>query len=152
MKKAPAVFVALVAVFLIAAAASIISIAIYSARVKAGPRDAHSWIHTQLRLTPAQETALHPIEDRYKIGSRELEDRMRVANAELADAILAKGQDSAEVRAAIEKIHAAMGELQNVTINHVFEMRTVLTADQYDKLLHLTADALRHLDSGNVEK
>ena len=44
--------------------------------------------------------------------------------------------------AAIRSIHAAQAELQQATIDHVFEMRTALRPDQYDKLLNLTANAL----------
>jgi Spy/CpxP family protein refolding chaperone len=122
-------------------------LAVCSARSKALDHDAHNWIHSQLHLTDSQEKALEPIEARYHDKSKVLEEQMRSGNAELAKAILASGQDSAEVRAAIEKIHMAMGELQNITIGHVFEMRTVLTSEQYNKLLHLTADALCNLDS-----
>lgn len=152
MKKAPAVIAALLAVFVVATAASLISIAINSVQVKAGPRDAHAWIHTQLRLAVGQEKELEPIEAHHQSKSQALKDRMQVANAELADAILEEGKDSTEVRAAINKIHTTMGELQTVTISHVFEMQSVITADQYNKLLHLTADALRHLESGHVKE
>ena len=65
---------------------------------------------------------------------------------ELAEAIRSDGRDSDRVHAAIRKIHSNMGELQMFTIGHVFEMKEVLSPEQYQKLLNFTADALDNLD------
>lgn len=37
----------------------------------------------------------------------------------------------------------AMGDLQKATLDHVFEMKSVLTPEQYKMLLALTAEGLR---------
>jgi hypothetical protein len=47
------------------------------------------------------------------------------------------------VKAAVQKIHHAQGELQQAVLDHVFDMRPVLTQEQYDRLIQLTATALR---------
>ena len=39
-----------------------------------------------------------------------------------------------------------MGKLQMLTIGHVFEMKEVLSPEQYQKLLSFTADALDTID------
>ncbi len=147
MRKIPALLSMLVVVFFVAAAASIISLGIYAKRSAAPHHDAHAWIHSQLALTEEQEKALEPIEKKYREESQRLEGEMQAENAELAQVILQDRKDSERVRAIIEKIHQSMGELQNVTIGHVFAMRAVLTSDQYDKLLKLTADALSRHDN-----
>ena len=61
---------------------------------------------------------------------------------ELAQAILEDQGDSPKVAEILEKIHQSHGELQKVTLKHVFEMKKVLSPEQYKKLLDLTADAL----------
>lgn len=107
------------------------------------PQDAHLWVHRQLHLTPAQEEAIEPIERRYARQRADLAKAIRQANAELATIILEDKSDTPRVNAAIEKIHTAQGELQMATIAHVFDMKATLTPEQGDKLLELTAAALR---------
>lgn len=148
MKKEASVLTVLIAVFFMAAFVSVASILFYAKlRNQPGNLDAHAWIHSQLGLTETQEKEIEPIEHRYHEQSRTLEAKMRNANKELAAAILADGQDSQRVQDAIAKIHLAMGELQGVTIGHVFAMKKALTPAQYDKLLHMTADALGQIDT-----
>lgn len=103
---------------------------------------AHQWIHRELKLTASQDSTLHPIEQKYASRRAELAASIRAANAELARAIREDRADSPQVAAAVDKIHRAQGELQKVTLDHVFEMRQALTPEQYDKLLDLTATAL----------
>lgn len=114
---------------------------------------AHDWVHSQLELTDEQDAALIPIERDYHGRRDGLERALHEANVALAEAILADGRDSDRVHAAIEEIHSRMGDLQKVTISHVFSMRDVLTPEQYDRLLHLTAEALRGVngDSDHVD-
>lgn len=151
MKKLPLVLVLLVVVFLVAACATCLSVALYSKLQKSTHQAAHDWIHTKLNVTAGQEKALEPIEKRYHEKRRELEHQIDLSNRELAKAILADGRDSQSVQKAIEKIHATMGDLQKLTIGHVFEMRETLSPEQYQKLLNLTANALYNLDSGHAD-
>jgi len=107
------------------------------------PQDAHLWVHKQLHLTSEQEEAIEPIERRYAERRAELAKAIRGANAELAAIMLEDKEDSPRVNAAIEKTHSLQGELQMATIAHVFEMKAMLTPEQGNKLLELTAAALR---------
>lgn len=106
------------------------------------PEDAHSWVHRQLAITPAQEQAIEAVEHRFAERKRDLLERIRLANMELGQAMLEAKAQSPQVTAAIRSIHDAQAELQQATIDHVFEMRAALRPDQYDKLLNLTANAL----------
>ena len=63
-------------------------------------------------------------------GVGKTEAELRAANAELARAIQSRHEYSPEVQAAVNRFHAAMGELQKETILHVLAMRTVLTPEQ----------------------
>jgi Spy/CpxP family protein refolding chaperone len=151
-KKLRAVLTLVTGVFFVAAVSSALSFWVCSRMQRTPETDGHDWIHTQLGLTADQEKALEPIEQRYHERSHALEDQMGAANSELAKAILEDGQDSPRVRDAITKIHTTMGELQKSAIDHVFEMRGTLTPEQYQKLLHLTADALGNIDSPHAGK
>ncbi len=147
MKKVPALVTMLVVVFLVAAAASVISLSLCAHRKESGQKDAHAWIQSRLGMTEEQGKSLEPIEANYRAERLRLENEMHSENVELARVILQDRKDSERIRACIEKIHGSMGELQNITIGHVFAMRTVLTPAQYDRLLNLTADALSRPDN-----
>jgi nickel and cobalt resistance protein CnrR len=103
----------------------------------------HYWIHSQLGLSERQEKELEPIEAKFARRRDELMASIREANQELAQALLADKGDSERVSTAVQKIHRAQGELQQAVLDHVFEMHPVLTPEQYDRLISLTAHALR---------
>ncbi|MGA9453846.1 MAG: periplasmic heavy metal sensor, partial [Pseudolabrys sp.] len=109
----------------------------------AGPVNYHYWIHRELGLNAKQESDLEPIEAKFAGRRDELFASIREANRELAEALLADKGDSERVRDAVQKIHHAQGELQQAVLEHVFDMRPVLTPEQYDRLIQLTARALR---------
>lgn len=150
MRKTSSALILLGIVVLVAAGAACVSIMLYSKWHKPAQQNAHDWIHTQLNISAEQDLALVHIEERYRSERHNLEQQLTLANRELAEAVLADGRDSERVNAAIEKIHLHMGALQKLTIGHVFEMRDVLTPEQYKKLLNLTANALYNLDSGHA--
>lgn len=110
-----------------------------------GPREhtaAHDWLHRELKLTSEQERALEPVEARFGAKERELAAALLDANRSLARVM---GEDKAyspRVAAAVEAVHQRMGELQKASIEHVFEMRAVLSPEQGDKLLTLAQKIL----------
>lgn len=121
----------------------------YLSRNSHGERaDAHSWIHSQLGITAEQDKALAPIEQRFAEQKKHYGEMLRIANAELAQAILEDQSDSERVKKAVARIHEAQGELQNATLQHIFEMKSVLTPKQYEKLLRSTAEALSSSEHG----
>lgn len=139
MKTILAFFAAVVAV---AALSSFCTWRWAASRPSAVSADAHDWLHKELHVTPAQHKALEPIEARYAERERALREKMRQANLELAAAIAKSKGYSPEVAAAVEKVHQHMGELQKASLEHLFEMRTVLTPEQSERLLQLAHDAL----------
>jgi Spy/CpxP family protein refolding chaperone len=139
MKTIAAFFLTVVAV----AALSSFCTLRWAASRQSAALNAHAWLHRELDLTADQHEALQPIEDRFALRQRELSEQLRSANRDLAKLI---GQDKAytpAVAAAVETIHHRMGELQKASIEHVFEMRTVLTPAQGDRLLRLAQQALQ---------
>lgn len=113
------------------------------------PRDHHAdsagWhriLHEKLHITADQAAKLSDVEKRYQQRRQYLEEHLRLANMELADAIKADKAYSPRVEAATDKIHKAMGELQKATLEHLFEMRPILTDEQNRKLEQMVTDAL----------
>ncbi|MBN8521643.1 MAG: periplasmic heavy metal sensor [Alphaproteobacteria bacterium] len=104
--------------------------------------DAHSWLHEQIHLTAEQDRALTQIEKKFAEKQRELQAEIHAGNVELANVMMEDRKFSDRVAAAVERIHHAQGDLQKATIEHIFDMQTVLTPEQAEKLNKLAADAL----------
>jgi Spy/CpxP family protein refolding chaperone len=147
MKKPLQLVAMLVIVALVAAAACYVSARLFGP-LRRSAVDGHEWIHEQLDLTQGELKALEPIESKFVERKRTLMSEIRSANKELAEAIKQDQADSPRVSAAVEKIHHAQGKLQEATLEHVFEMKEVLTPEQYQKLLNLTADELNQVNRG----
>jgi nickel and cobalt resistance protein CnrR len=90
----------------------------------------HDLIHKDLVLSDVQEQSLEVVERKFAAHKKELEARLRAANLALADAIETDKANSPAVQAAIDDFHEAMGGLQKLTIEHVFEMREILDEEQ----------------------
>ena len=90
----------------------------------------HQLVHEDLGLTAEQLTRIDAAEARFATRRVALEQEMQAANRQLASAIEADKSYGPEAQAAINRFHGAMGELQEQTILHVFEMRDVLTPEQ----------------------
>jgi len=102
----------------------------------------HSLLHDRLKLTAAQDRKIATEEASFRTQRIVLEQRIRTANAALAGAIRATKRDGPEVQAAIDKVHAALGDYQKENVAHIFRMRAVLTPDQADEFDQAVADAL----------
>ncbi|MFA6286134.1 MAG: periplasmic heavy metal sensor [Opitutaceae bacterium] len=129
-------------VVVVAAAASFCTVR-WAACKASPPTDPHAWIHEQLQLTPAQHTALDSIEAKFQAKRSLLTGQLRAANHELALALAEGKADSPKISAAVEKSHHYMGELQMLSIEHLFAMRQELNPQQGDKLLQLAQQALQ---------
>jgi len=90
----------------------------------------HALLHDGLDLDPVQEARLAALEARFAVRRRAIEAAMRADNAALAAAIGAEHGAGPRVNAAIDRSHAAMGQLQKETLAHVFAMRRLLRPEQ----------------------
>lgn len=102
----------------------------------------HRWLHDKLDLTAAQREDLHQVELKYADEEKRLRSQYEEANRTLARAIREDRSYTPRVTAAVEAVHMRMGELQKLSIAHLFEMRAHLTEEQNEKLLHLAEMAL----------
>lgn len=103
----------------------------------------HEWLHEQLHLGAEQLERLEPTERRFAAREKALTAAIEAANVELADAFRRDRAMSEEVQSVLKEIHRAQAELQTLTLEHLVEMRTALTEEQYEQLLDLVAEALR---------
>lgn len=138
--KTAALFLSAIAA--VAAIACYLTLRVSQPRVTADEIASHQWLHRELKLTDAQEKALGPIEQSFGEKQRLLAEALRDANRQLARTIAEEKAYTPRVTAAVEHVHHSMGELQKASIEHVFAMRAVLTAEQGDKLLKLAQQAL----------
>ncbi|EIZ78053.1 hypothetical protein WSK_3363 [Novosphingobium sp. Rr 2-17] len=90
----------------------------------------HQLLHDELVLDPSQTSRIEAIEAHYAQRRQALEGELRADNARLAAAIEAEHGYGPQVRDAVDRSHHAMGELQKVTLEHIFAMRGVLRPDQ----------------------
>ena len=107
-------------------------------------------IHRDLGLSAAQDAAIEAIETRYAARKSQLEGQMRAATRDIAAAVSEDSSYTPRVEQAVDRFHMAMGELQRATIEHVFEMRAVLTPAQqrrFDEIVR--AQLLKAADEGD---
>jgi len=109
---------------------------------KPAETELHALLHRELVLTDDQHRKLDAIEARFAIRRARLEAGMRDDNARLGAAIAAEKGYGPRVTAAIDHSHVLMGELQKATLEHVFEMRSVLTPEQAERFDRTVVKAL----------
>ena len=133
----------LIATGLIALAAGLVG-ALAGGRMfdRAPPPALHQLVHHDLVLDAAQRARIDALESTFAVRKRLLELDMRSANAELAAAIQSERGYGPKVTAAVDHFHAAMGQLQKETIEHLFAMRAVLTPTQAATLDRTVVKAL----------
>ena len=133
---------ALAAIAIISAASSFLTLRMVSRDQGHPAEDSHAWIHKKLNMTAEQERRSLTSERRYEETKRHLEEVIRLANSELAERILKDKSYSPSVEKSVAEIHSAVGQLQKATLEHIFELKEVLDAEQYGRLIELTAQGL----------
>ena len=104
--------------------------------------DFHAWMHEHLDITTEQHDKLEPIEAEFEQQRVRLRSEIRTAGLEVAAAINETKVDDARLKAALERLNQAQGELQRLTLDHFFAMKRHLRPAQAKKLLEWTHDSL----------
>lgn len=102
----------------------------------------HAFLHDDLDLDARQSRQIEAIERRFATRRKVLELEMQAANAHLADAMKTEHGYGREVSAAVDHTHHVMGEMQKETLEHLFEMRSVLRPDQAEAFDQAVTKAL----------
>ena len=143
MKPGPfRLVIGLTLIVFISAASSFLTLRIVSNPTSLKAEDYHDWIHKKLKMSPEQERLSQISERRYEETKRHLEEVIQLANRELAEKILKDKSYSPSVEKSVAEIHNAMGQLQEATLEHIFELRDVLDPPQYERLIELTVQGL----------
>jgi hypothetical protein len=90
----------------------------------------HATLHRELDLDADQQARIEGIEREFALRKHAVELSLRGDNTRLAAAIQAEHGYGPQVQAAIDRSHADMGELQKITLEHIFAMRSVLRPEQ----------------------
>ncbi len=90
----------------------------------------HDFVHDEMTLDQSQRDRLDALESKFAVERKALELALRSANARLAGAMDEEHTYGPKVSAAIDEVHARMGDLQKATVRHVFAMRDILDAEQ----------------------
>ena len=101
----------------------------------------HYRIHHELKLDAKQDAAIEELEQRFATEKATIEARLREANTRLGVFIKEDKSMSPRVRRTVAEINDAMGEMQKLTLQHIFDMTGALKPEQKDKFYGLVADA-----------
>ena len=104
--------------------------------------DLDATLHRDLDLTPDQDRRIHALEVSYSNERNGLQSEMQAANRDLAHSIVITHAYGADTQRAIDRLHRAMGTLQEDTVRHVLAMRAVLTPQQQATFDRTIAKAL----------
>ena len=102
----------------------------------------HQWLHEQLGLTPAEAERVDAFEAPYREERQRLEAALERRIDAIAQLLQEHDRYSDEVEAAIHELHIVHGQLQQVAIEHYFDMLGVLPPDKQSKLRAMAAEAL----------
>ncbi len=104
----------------------------------------HAVIHDQLHLSGEQEAEIEALEAAFAREKAMYEERLADARHAIGTTLMEYREMSPEVVEAAETFHDVMGELQLVTLNHIFAMRSVMDEEQreiFDARLAAALDA-----------
>jgi hypothetical protein len=107
--------------------------ALLAAKARTQEQTTHDLLHRDLELTAEQQAALDRFEVEFARQRTRLELEMKAANTELAIALQEEHAYGPRVTAAVDHFHDAMGELQKLTVEHMFAMRSILTKQQIEQ-------------------
>lgn len=96
-----------------------------------------------LGVTDSQKKQLAPIETEYLKQKAVYSEQMAKANIRLAEIIEEKGYGDEAVAQAVMNIHGPMGDLQHLTLQHLAQIRSVLTDEQAELLKAHVVERLR---------
>jgi nickel and cobalt resistance protein CnrR len=107
----------------------------------------HDWMHQHLRLSPQQAQLLEPFELKFENERRRLRLEIQSIGRDLALAVSMGSAMTPESEALLRRLNEAQAQLQRAALQHFFEMKGHLDADQQAKLSQWTHDSLLHQEA-----
>lgn len=102
----------------------------------------HHWLHQALNLTEEEKEAIDSFEGQYHRDRDALTEEFNARIAELREILIESDEYVPEVDRAIHRIHEVHGQLQELSIEHYYDMLRVLPPEKQNKLRELAVQAL----------
>lgn len=102
----------------------------------------HQWLQNELGLTEEETEHINAFEANYRAQRQALMDEFNEQKAQLADLLRTSDSHSDEVANAVLELHQVHGKLQSLSIEHYYEMLSVLPPQKQAKLRDLAVEAL----------
>jgi nickel and cobalt resistance protein CnrR len=106
----------------------------------------HHWLHQELGLSKEQAAAIDVFEEAYRAERKKLLKEFAEEMTSLAELIRSNDSFSNEVNHKIHELHQVHGDLQRLSIEHYYQMLSVLPEDKKDALRNLAVEALSKPD------
>ncbi len=102
----------------------------------------HQWLHKELGLSPEEAERIDYFEGGYRARREALLKEFNLKMSELAVLLRDTETYSDDVTKAVHELHRVHGDLQTLSIEHYYEMLSVLPPDKQGKLKELAVEAL----------
>lgn len=102
----------------------------------------HEWLHEKLDLNSDEIEMIEQIEERYAARRETLEQTFNLKQNALAKILLEQDTYSDIVKNAVRDIHQAHGDLETMSIEHYYDMLSILPSSKHTRLRELAAQAL----------
>lgn len=105
-------------------------------------RDGYDWVKSELAFTAEEAERIEALEGPYRAELRRLQAEFDRRVGALAEILESSDSYSPEVTAAVHAIHAVHGQLQQLSIEHYFDMLRELPEEKQARLRSLAVEAL----------
>ena len=102
----------------------------------------HQWLHKTLGLSDAEARQIDVFESEYRTQRGDLLIQFRSRIEKLAELLKSSDSYSPEVQNAVHSLHEIHGQLQTLSIEHFYEMMSVLPPEKQARMRDLAIDAL----------
>lgn len=102
----------------------------------------HHWLHEALNLTEHEQSAIDAFEGDYRVERDRLVNKFNSRVGDLRQILVSTDKYVPEVDVAIHQLHEVHGALQELSIQHYYDMLSVLPPEKQEKLRQLAVQAL----------
>ena len=124
-----------------AIACTMAAVGIMNARSESGERD-HEGVHEALGIEEGEIPELEELERVYSAERIRLEAALAELQAALSKQLLDKSESDQEVVEGVSRIHHVHGKIQELSIQHYFDMLAILPEAKKERLRELAAESL----------
>ena len=102
----------------------------------------HMWLHEELGLTEQEAAGIDAFEAEYRSQRKVLLEEFDERIESLAEILRTTDAYTPEVNHAVHELHIVHGKIQNLSIQHYYDMLSVLPPEKQKNLRELATEAL----------